>query len=43
MKAITTVGNVASVAFHEALGFVPHEEPDYAGPGRKRLVMTLDL
>ncbi len=43
MKAITTVGNEASVRFHQALGFTSHEEPDYAGPGRKRLVMTLDL
>jgi ribosomal protein S18 acetylase RimI-like enzyme len=43
MKAITTVGNEASVRFHQALGFTAHEEPDYAGPSRKRLVMTLDL
>jgi ribosomal protein S18 acetylase RimI-like enzyme len=43
MKAITTVGNEASVRFHQALGFTAHEEPNYAGPGRKRLVMTLDL
>lgn len=43
LKAITTVGNAASVAFHDALGFHAREEPDYAGPGRKRLVLTLDL
>ncbi len=43
IKAITTVGNDASLRFHQALGFSSHEEPDYAGPGRKRLVLTLEL
>jgi GNAT superfamily N-acetyltransferase len=43
MKAITTPGNVGSLKFHEAIGWATVEEPDYAGPGRRRLVMTLDL
>jgi GNAT superfamily N-acetyltransferase len=43
IKAITTVGNEGSLRFHEALGFVGHDDPDYAGPGRKRLVLTRDL
>ena len=43
MKAITTVGNDGSVRFHEALGYSTREEPDYAGPGRGRLVFTKDL
>ncbi len=43
MKAITTVGNEGSVRFHEALGFRVQEDPDYAGPKRKRLVFTRDL
>ena len=43
MKAITTVGNEGSVRFHEALGFEAHEEADYAGRGRSRVVFTKDL
>jgi GNAT superfamily N-acetyltransferase len=43
VKAITTVGNLGSVRFHEALGWQVREEPDYAGPGRKRLVCTREL
>lgn len=43
LKAITTVGNEGSVRFHEALGFTVHEDPDYAGPGRSRVVFTKDL
>ncbi|MBX3269287.1 MAG: GNAT family N-acetyltransferase [Sandaracinaceae bacterium] len=43
MKAITTVGNEGSIRFHEALGFATHEEPDYAGRGRSRVVFTKDL
>jgi ribosomal protein S18 acetylase RimI-like enzyme len=43
VKAITTVGNDGSVRFHEALGFTAAEEPDYAGPGRSRVVFTKDL
>ncbi|MEM9072575.1 MAG: GNAT family N-acetyltransferase [Myxococcota bacterium] len=40
IKAIAAVGNDASVAFHDALGFESHEESDYAGPGRGRMVFT---
>jgi ribosomal protein S18 acetylase RimI-like enzyme len=40
LKAITTAGNVGSIRFHEAIGFTATEDPDYAGPGRKRVVFT---
>jgi ribosomal protein S18 acetylase RimI-like enzyme len=43
LKAMTTVGNENSTRFHQALGFSLREEPDYAGPGRARLVFTKDL
>lgn len=43
IKAITTVGNDGSIRFHEALGFTLEEQPDYAGPGRSRVVFTKDL
>lgn len=43
LKAITTVGNDGSVAFHRALGFETREDPDYAGPDRARLVFTKEL
>ena len=43
LKAITNVGNEGSLRFHEALGFAVREEPDYAGPGRARLVFTKEL
>jgi ribosomal protein S18 acetylase RimI-like enzyme len=43
LKAITTVGNEGSIRFHEALGFTPREDPDYAGPGRSRVVFTKEL
>jgi ribosomal protein S18 acetylase RimI-like enzyme len=43
LKAITTVGNEGSLRFHEALGFSAREEPDYAGPGRRRIVFTRAL
>jgi GNAT superfamily N-acetyltransferase len=42
LKAVTTVGNEGSLRFHEALGFSAVEDKDYAGPGRKRLVLTKD-
>lgn len=41
--AITMVGNEGSIRFHEALGFHVEEQPDYAGPGRSRVVFTKDL
>ena len=43
LKAITNVGNEASVRFHEALGFDVREDGDYAGPRRARLVFTKEL
>jgi GNAT superfamily N-acetyltransferase len=43
MKAITTLGNDGSKAFHLALGWTAQEVDDYAGPGRRRIVFTKDL
>jgi GNAT superfamily N-acetyltransferase len=43
LKAITTLGNEASVRFHQALGWTMSEVEDYAGPGRMRIVFTQDL
>jgi ribosomal protein S18 acetylase RimI-like enzyme len=43
LKAITTAGNEGSIRFHEALGFTGVEDPDYAGPGRRRVVLTKTL
>lgn len=40
LKAITTLGNDASVSFHRALGWNSEEVNDYAGPGRMRIVFT---
>jgi ribosomal protein S18 acetylase RimI-like enzyme len=43
LKAITTVGNEGSLRFHQALGWECHEDENYAGPGRRRLVLTKEL
>ena len=43
IKAITTLGNEASVGFHQALGWSTVEVEDYAGPGRLRIVFTKAL
>ncbi len=43
LKAITTPGNAASIAFHRALGMDAVEVADYAGPGQARTVFTADL
>ncbi len=43
LKAITTLGNEASIRFHVALGWTMNEVEDYAGPGRMRIVFTRDL
>src|SRR5690606_10919359 len=43
IKAIGMVGHEASWKFHTALGFTAHEEPDYAGPGRARMVFLKTL
>ncbi|GHA07437.1 GNAT family N-acetyltransferase [Streptomyces echinoruber] len=43
LKAITSVGNEGSVAFHRSLGFAVRVEEDDNGPGRPRVVFTRDL
>lgn len=43
MKTIAVSGDEVAIAFHRALGFDVEEDPDYAGPGRSRLVFTRDL
>jgi hypothetical protein len=43
LKAITTVGNQASLGFHRSLGYAMEQVPDYAGAGRARFVFTRDL
>lgn len=43
MKAVTLPGNIGSQRFHAAIGWKIVEDPNYAGPDRKRVVMTLKL
>jgi len=43
LKSISTVGHEGSARFHSALGFATEEVADYAGPGRSRVVFTLQL
>jgi ribosomal protein S18 acetylase RimI-like enzyme len=43
LKAITTPGNEGSLRYHQALGWEGHEEENYAGPNRRRLVLTKTL
>lgn len=43
LRAITTVGNDGSVAFHQALGFESEEIADYAGAGRPRILFEKTL
>ena len=43
LKAITTPGNAGSIAFHRALGMDAVEVADYSGPGRPRIVFTMEL
>lgn len=43
LKAITTQGNEGSLRFHQALGWSLTEDENYAGPGRRRIVLTKDL
>lgn len=40
LKAITTVGNEGSVAFHRGLGFDVRVEEEYNGPGQPRVVFS---
>lgn len=43
LKTIAVSGDESAIAFHRALGFEVVDEPDYAGPGRSRLVFTRGL
>ena len=43
LKAITTVTNAGSIAFHRQLGFDIQQADDYSGPGIARVVMTRPL
>jgi predicted GNAT superfamily acetyltransferase len=43
IKAITTPGNAVSIAFHRAMGMDAVDVPDYAGPGRARVVFSAPL
>ncbi len=43
LKAITSVANTGSVAFHRRLGFEVKQVDDYDGPGTPMMVMTRRL
>jgi GNAT superfamily N-acetyltransferase len=43
LKAITSVTNEGSIAFHRSLGFDARVVEDYDGPGRPRVVFTRGL
>ncbi|MFC1438530.1 GNAT family N-acetyltransferase [Streptacidiphilus sp. N1-10] len=43
LKAITSVANTGSIAFHRTLGFDARVEEDYNGPGRTMVVFTRAL
>jgi GNAT superfamily N-acetyltransferase len=43
LKAITSVGNTGSVAFHRSLGFDANVVDDYNGTGEPFVVFTKDL
>ncbi len=43
MKAVAPTGNEASARFHDGVGWKVEEVPNYAGPGRARLVFTREL
>lgn len=43
LKAITSVGNAGSIAFHRRLGFDVETVEDYNGPGRPRVVFRRAL
>lgn len=43
LKAITTVGNEGSLAFHKATGWSVTYVEDYAGPARPRVVFQKNL
>jgi ribosomal protein S18 acetylase RimI-like enzyme len=43
LKAITSVTNEGSIAFHRTLGFEARVVEDYDGPGRPMVVFTREL
>ena len=43
IKAITSVGNTGSVAFHTGIGFAAEVVEDYDGPGQPKVVFTREL
>ncbi|WP_443052585.1 GNAT family N-acetyltransferase [Streptomyces sp. JV176] len=43
LKAVTSVGNTGSVAFHRRLGFTVEIVDDYNGPGQPMAVFQRDL
>ena len=43
LKAITTLGNEGSIAFHKATGWSVTMVEDYAGPARPRVVFQKNL
>ncbi|HEX4792052.1 MAG TPA: GNAT family N-acetyltransferase [Actinospica sp.] len=43
LKAITSLDNAGSVAFHRSLGFAVREVADYNGAGQPRIVFTREL
>ena len=43
LKAITSVGNLGSIAFHRSLGFEVRVVEDYNGPGQTRVVFTREM
>jgi GNAT superfamily N-acetyltransferase len=43
LKAMSTVGNEGSIAFHRATGWTVTFVEDYAGPARPRVVFTKNL
>jgi hypothetical protein len=43
VQAITSAGNLGSIAFHTGLGMSAEEIPDYAGPGEHRVLFRREL
>ncbi len=43
IKSLGSAGHEGPVEFHEAMGFESTEVPDYAGPGRSRVVFVKEL
>jgi len=43
LKAITSIENTGSIAFHRSLGFDTKVVDDYNGPGRAMAVFHRDL